>query len=302
MNIQEKGELNMLLPQFEYHEPGTLSEACEFMAEFSGKAKALAGGTDLIVNMKKKLLRPEHLVCVDRVDEMKGIALSDGKIRIGAAEKVADIAASGDVARGLSALAVGANSLGSPLIRNLATIGGNLCSARPAADLPPSLIAYGATVTLRSKGGERTVAVEEMFTGPGETIMKPEELISEIVVPIPSGAYGAHYIKLGVRRVLEISIVNVAAFVRLDDDGSHIAEAKVVLGAVAPTPIRAPSAEEVVKGQQPDETLLAKAGEAAAMDAKPIDDFRASAEYRTDMVKVLTKRALRAAYEEAAKK
>ena len=292
----------MLLPQFEYHEPKTLSEACEFMAEFSGKAKALAGGTDLLVNMKKKLLSPEHLVCVDRVEEMKGIGLSDAEIRIGAAEKVADIASSDDVGKALGALAMGAGNLGSPLIRNLATIGGNLCSARPAADLPPSLIAYGAMVNLMSKEGRRMVAVQDLFTGPGETIMKPEELISEIAVPVPKEAYGAHYIKLGVRRALEISIVNVAAFVQLDEDGSHIAEARVVLGAVAPTPIRAPSAEEAIRDGRPDGALFTRAAEAAARDAKPIDDYRASAEYRRDMVKVLTKRALMAAYEEATKK
>jgi len=121
-------------------------------------------------------------------------------------------------------------------------------------------------------------------------------LISQILIPIPSRAYGAHYIKLGVRRALEISIVNVAAFVRLDEDGSHIAEARVVLGAVAPTPIRAPSAEAILKGERPDEALFEKAGQAAAADARPIDDFRASAEYRRDMVAVLTKRALREAH------
>jgi len=291
----------MLLPQFEYHEPKTLSEACEIMAELSGRAKALAGGTDLIVNMKKKLIRPEHLVCVDRVDELKGIEASEGRVRIGACEKVADIASSEEVNRHISALTAGASNLGSPLIRNLATIGGNLASARPAADLPPSLMAYGAELTLRSKNGERLIKIEDLFQGPGETIMQPEDLISEILVPVPAGAYGAHYIKLGVRRALEISIVNVATFVQLDNDGSHIADARVVVGAVAPTPIRAPSAEAVLKGEKADEGLFDKAAEAASGDAKPIDDFRASAEYRRDMVAVLTKRALKAAYTEAAK-
>lgn len=291
----------MLLPQFDYHEPQTLSEACDIMAEFGDKAKALAGGTDLLVNMKKKLISPQHVVCVDRLAEMKGIRTSGGTVRIGAAEKVADIASSQEISQKVEAVSLGAQNLGSPLIRNLATIAGNLGSARPAADLPPSLMAYGAKVLLKSKNNEREVKVEELFKGPGETSIGPDELIQEILVPIPSGMYGAHYIKLGVRRALEISIVNVAAFVQLDQDGKHIREARVVLGAVAPTPIRALSAENLVKGESPSISLFEKAGEAAASDAKPIDDFRASAEYRRDMVAVLTKRALNTAYEAATK-
>jgi len=291
----------MLLPKFDYHEASTLAEACEMMAELSGKAKVLAGGTDLLVNMKKKILSPEHLICVERVEEMKGIDVVDGHIRIGASHKVADIAASAQISRSLSALAQGACSLGSPLIRNLATIAGNIASARPAADLPPSLMAYDAEVSLRKKGGERLVKVEELFKGPGETVIGPDEIISEIRVPRPSGPYGAHYIKLDVRRALEISLVNVAVFVLLDEGDGSIKDARIVLGAVAPTPIRAPSAEALLRGEKPEDMLYERAGQAASSDSKPISDFRASAEYRRDMVAVLTKRALRTACKAASR-
>ncbi len=289
----------MILPKFNFHEPSTLSEACELMEEFKAKGKVLAGGTDLIVNMKKKLVAPEHVVCVERIGELKGVDTLNGTIRIGACEKVADVAESQQIQETLKSLSQGASCLGTPLIRNLATIAGNLVSARPAADLPPSLMSFGAKVVLQSKAGERMVALDEFFRGPGETIMEPYEIMSAVVVEKPSRAYGGGYIKLGVRQTLEISIVNVAAFMELDEGGNSIANARIVMGAVGPTPMRAKSAEEILKGEKPGEKLFEKAGQAAAGDSSPIDDFRASAEYRKDMVAVLTKRALMMAFDNA---
>jgi CO/xanthine dehydrogenase FAD-binding subunit len=285
----------MLLPRFEYDEPKSLEEACELMASFGAKAKVLAGGTDLLVNMKKKILAPAHVVSLGRVEPLKTLEASNGSIRIGALMTAAE--AQG-VKKSLSALARGASSLGSPLIRNLATIGGNLASARPAADFPPPLMAYGAEVLLRKKGGERKVPLDAFFKGPGMTVVEPDEILAEIVVPKPPSGSGAGYMKLGVRKTLEISIVNVAAFLSLDA-GGVIRTARVVLGAVAPTPIRAPSAETVLVGQKPSLGVFAKAGDAAAGDSRPIDDFRGSAEYRREMVKVLTRRALQVAWDEA---
>lgn len=288
----------MLLPRFEYDEPKSLEEACEIMASHGAKAKLLAGGTDLLVNMKKKILAPAHVVSLGRVEPLKTIEASNGSIRIGPLMTASAIAETDSVKRGLSALARGAASLGSPLIRNLATIGGNLASARPAADFPPPLMAYGAEVVLKKKGGTRTVPLEAFFKGPGMTVAGPDEILAEILVPRPPSGSGAGYMKLGVRKTLEISIVNVAAFLTLDG-GGVIRTARVVLGAVAPTPIRAPSAEKALVGQKPSDEILAKAADAAAGDSRPIDDFRGSAEYRRDMVKVLTRRALQMALDEA---
>jgi CO/xanthine dehydrogenase FAD-binding subunit len=289
----------MLLPKFEYHEPSTLEEACRVMADLGRKARPLAGGTDLMVNMKRKIISPEHVVCLSKIEELKKMDASDGRFRIGACLTAAELAESPQLCKALSALAMGASVLGSPLIRNLATIAGNIVTARPAADLPPPLLAYGAEVVLKKQGGERSVPLDDFFLGPGQTVIAPDEVLSEVVIDNPPPYSGAGYIKLGVRKTLEISLVNVAAFLTLDGLGGVIEQARIVLGAVAPTPIRALSAEQALVGERPSEDAFARAGTAAAHDSKPIDDFRGSAEYRRDMVEVLTRRALNLAYKEA---
>ena len=289
----------MLLPRFNYHEPTTLEEACQIMAEFREKAMPLAGGTDLLVNMKKGIVSTENVVSLNRVGEFTKIDHSNGLLKIGACQTAAELAKSNVIKPAFSSLNQGANSLGSPLIRNLATIGGNLVSARPAADLPPPLMAYGANVALKNSSRERIVSLEEFFRGPGQTIMEPDEILTEISLKKPPPKSGASYIKLGIRRALEISIVNVASFITLDNQDGTIRTARVVLGAVAPTPIRAVSAENLLIGEEPDDFHFSRAGEAAAKDSKPIDDFRGSARYRRAMVKVLTQRSLNIALEKA---
>jgi len=289
----------VLLPEFEFHEPTTVSEACEIMGRLRENARPLAGGTDLIVNMKKKLIRPDYVVSLAKIEDLQGIVRENGFLKIGACVTAAEIAGSDAVEKTFGALAEGARVLGSPLVRNLATIGGNVVSARPAADLPPPLMAYGAGALLIKSSGERTVDLSDFFEAPGKTVMEPDEILTRIIIEVPQGPYGGSYIKLGVRQTLEISLVNVAAFISLDGPDGPINKARIVLGSVGPTPIRALSAEEILKGQLPAGTLFERAGEAAASDAQPIDDFRGSAEYRRDMVAVLTRRALNAALDRA---
>ena len=289
----------MLLPEFEFHEPSSVGEACRITAQFGGSAKLLAGGTDLIVHMKKGLLSPEHVISLSKISDLKGVASSTGKIRIGACVTVGELCESEEIRKTFSALYTGASNLGSPLIRNLATIAGNLISARPAADLPPPLMAYNAKVVLITGVGEREVGLEDFFTGPGKTMIGPDEILKEIVIEEPRGYSGAGYIKLGVRKALEISLVNVAAFLSLDDPEGIIQSARIVLGAVAPTPLRALAAEKALLGEKPNNSLFVKAGKAAAKESRPIDDFRASAGYRRSMVEVLTTRALGLALLEA---
>jgi CO/xanthine dehydrogenase FAD-binding subunit len=288
----------MLLPKFDYHEPLTVDEACRIMGELGQSAKPLAGGTDLIVNMKKKVLSPAHLVSLTKIADLKTLDSANGTVKIGACITASEIAASETIQKNFSALSKGAGSLGSPLIRNLATIAGNLISARPAADFPPALLVYEGQVVLVKSSGERVVPLADFFKGPGQTVMEPDELLTQIILPKPPAGSGAGFFKLGVRKTLEISLTNVAAYLALDQDGS-IKTARVVLGSVAPTPLRSPSAEKVLAGEKPGEALFEKAGEAAAVDSKPIDDFRASAEYKKAMVAVLTKRALNMAFQEA---
>jgi len=289
----------MLLPRFEFHEPATVEEACRILGELGHKAKTLAGGTDLLVNMKKKVVAPEHLVSLDRIESLSELTGSNGTLRIGACVKAAEIAASDVVGADFPALRGGASKLGSPLIRNLATIGGNLVSARPAADFPPPLMAYGAKVVLKSSAGERTVALSDFIEAPGRTMILPEEILDAVLLEKPAAHSGSAYIKLGIREALEISLVNVAVVMTTDGADGPIKAARIVMGSVGPTPLLSPSAEKVLLGKKPSEALFLAAGVAAAMDSRPIDDFRASADYKRAMVKELTRRALAQAYDRA---
>jgi CO/xanthine dehydrogenase FAD-binding subunit len=289
----------MLLPKFDYHEPTTLNEACEIMAEFREKARPIAGGTDLIVNMKKGVVSPENVVSLRRIPELNRVNWSDELIGIGACTKVSQVTRSEEMSSAFFALVQGARGLGSPLIRNLATIGGNLVSARPAADLPPPLMAYDGRVILKSVSGERKVCLQHFFLGPGKTLMEPEEIVTEIIIERPPPRSGAVYWKLGFRRALEISIASVASFISLETQGERIELARIVLGAVALTPIRAISAERLLIEEKPTKSLFTRAGEAATGESKPITDIRGSAEYRKAMVAVLTERTLKMAFEKA---
>ena len=288
----------MLLPKFDYQEPTTIAEVCQIMAEYGDRARLLAGGTDLIVNMKRRLVEPEQVVSLGRVDELQPIQADNGFMRIGAGCTVTELAESETVRSKIGALAVGAQNLGTPLVRNLATIGGNIGSARPAADLPPPMMVYGARVVLKSKSGERTVPISDVFKGPGITVIKSDELLTEVLVDVPQAGSGAGYQNLGIRKAQDCNIVNVASYLALDKQG-HIRKARIVMGCVGPTHLRSPTAESILAGEKPDEALFSRAGEAAAADAKPIHDFRGSAEYKRAMVGVLTKRTLKMALEEA---
>ncbi len=191
------------------------------------------------------------------------------QIIIGGRYTVAELAVDTLVEEKLGALRAGAKALGSPLVRNRATIGGNIGSARPAADLPPSLIAYGATAMLESSSGKREIPLGQFFKGPGFTEIGPHEVLTEIRVSVPCPGEGAGYINLGVRKAQDCNIVNVASFIALDEKDGTIKKARIVMGSVGPTPLRAASAEAVLLGQKPDQALFIKAGEAARQDCTP---------------------------------
>jgi carbon-monoxide dehydrogenase medium subunit len=289
----------MRLPRFDFHEPASIGEACEILATYGPKAKLMAGGTDLMVNMKKKMLTPDHIVSLSKITALQGMTEKDGRILIGARFTAAELSADPQVKKRLAALRAGATALGSPLIRNRATIGGNIVSARPAADLPPALIAYKATLILESSQGRREIPLERFFKGPGWTELQPQEMLTHISVPIPRDGEGAGYINLGVRKSCDCNIVNLAASIALASEDGSIKEARIVMGSVGPTPLRARSAEAVLKGRKPDSDLFRKAGEAARQDCTPIDDFRGGASYRNAMVGVLTRRTLAIAHQQA---
>ena len=287
----------MLLPPFDYHRPASLPQALELLAQLGESARPLAGGTDLLVNLKLKKLAPQALVDLSGLEELRGRASQNGRLHLGALTTAARLAAGGLEVPRLLSLAAGV--LGSPQVRHRATLGGNLVTARPAADLCLPLLALGAKALLAGPKGQREVDLDGFFQGPGYTIKEPGEILTGVVLDAPRPGVGGGYQKLGLRQALEIALVNVAAHVELEADGQHVALARVALGAVAPTPLLARRAAEVLQGAAADEKNLAAAAEAAAAEAKPIDDHRGSAAYRRDMVRALTLRALRQALAQA---
>jgi CO/xanthine dehydrogenase FAD-binding subunit len=294
----------MFLPQFDYLAPTTIEEACSMLGHYGTKAKVLAGGTDLLVNMKKKLLAPEQIISLNKIEGLGEITTQNGAgLSIGPLSTAAYLAGSKSIQDRISVLAQGAGRLGSPLIRNRATVGGNLITARPASDLAPPLLVLGAGLILKGPQGDRSIPLEQFFLGPGQTVIMADEILTGIVIPKNQGPCAGAYFKLGTRKALEIALVNVASYLELADDDS-IKKARVALGAVAPIPFLASSAAKVLEGVKPknqDDPIFNEAARAAARDSKPITDHRGSADYRLNMVEILTRRTLKAAYKQLMK-
>ncbi len=289
----------MLLPRFEYHEPGSVRVACRLLHDMGGEAKVLAGGTDLLVNMKKGLIRPSHLVSLERIAPLRRMEANKKGLILGGMTRVAHLARWEGLKGWAAGLAEAAVSLGTPLVRNRATVAGNLVTARPAADLAPPLMVLGARVHLQDMGGERELALEDFFLGPGQTAIGSGEILRAVKIDTPAPLTGSAYVKMGTRRTLEIALVNVAVALTLEAVDGPIGQARVALGAVGPVPLRAASAEACLVGHRPSVSLFAEAGKAAAQDAKPIDDHRGSAEYRLWIVETLVRRTLALAYARA---
>jgi CO/xanthine dehydrogenase FAD-binding subunit len=294
----------MLLPKFDYHVPTTIDEACSLLSHYGTKAKILAGGTDLLVNMKKKLLSPDQIISLNKIEGLKEATYQTGSgLSIGPLATAAYLAGSQPIQAHVPLLAQGAGRLGSPLIRNRATIGGNLITARPASDLAPPLLVLGAGLILKGPQGDRRLSIEQFFLGPGQTAIGTDEILAGIHIPHPQGPSAGAYLKLGTRKALEIALVNAASCLELAADGS-IQKARVALGAVAPVPFLALSASKVLEGVKPkntDDPVFKEAAAAAARDSRPITDHRGSADYRREMVEVLTLRTLKTAYHQLMK-
>lgn len=279
---------------FEFFEPTTLAEASRLFSE--EHAQLIAGGTDLVIGMKAYTETPQSVISLQKIPGLDGITSdTDGGITIGAMTKVREVELSEDVQIHHTALAEGASEIGSIQIRNLATIGGNIAHASPAADTVAGLLVADAQVNIASADGERSVPINELFTGPGQTVLKPGEIITHFHLPSP--ASGSHYIKHKIREVMDLAFIGVASSVNIDN--GKITDARIGLAAVAPTPIRATEAEELLKGNEITSDLLAQAGEVAAAATSPISDLRCSAEHRKEMVDVLTRRTLQLAIDRA---
>ncbi len=283
------------LRQFAYHEPVTLEEAIGILAAGGEGTCLLAGGTDLVVDMKTGRLRPATVVNLKRIPGLCGIQAVEGGIRIGALTKVADLQASPLIRRGTPALADAAAVLASPPVRGLATIGGNIGRASPASDLGPPLIVHEAIASIEGPAGRRTEAVESLYVGPGATTLAVDDIITAIFVPTSIPGFGSAHLKIGARvGGTDIAMVGVSAGVAVGTDG-RIGAARIALASVAPTPTRAAAAEQALLGGEPSEEAITAAAAAAAAECRPISDLRASASHRVVLVGVLTTRVLRAA-------
>jgi len=285
------------LPKFEYHMATSVAEALGLLSQHVKTSEIFAGGTDLLVSMKKREVAPEHLINIKGIKGLKEIRFDDKEgLKIGALVTIGELERSEIIKGKFCTLWDACKVMASPQIRNLGTIGGNLCSALPSADTAPPLIAMGASVKLAGSKGKRTVLVEEFFKGPGESVLEHDEILTEILIPSPPENSGGSYFKLMRRRAMDLAIVGAAAFLRMDGNKRVCKNACVALGTVAPTPIRASKAEEVVTKKEIDEDLAAEAGKVAAQEARPRSSIRATESYRREMVGVLTKRAIMEAY------
>jgi len=276
---------------FQYYEPRSLDEALEILGKHAGEARILAGGTDLLVKMKTRQVEPRIVVNIKRIPGLRYIVEDGDYIRIGALTTLRDLEASSVIREKLPALHDAVRQMASIQIRNMATIGGNLCNASPAADTAPPLLVYDAVVRAVGPRGERRIPIGEFFKGPGLTVLEPGEILVEIIVGKQRGS--SAFMKIG-RVAVDLAIASAAVYLEVDDE--RITEVRIAAGSVAPTPIRCPRTEESLRGLRINELSL-ESFKAMESEVKPITDVRGTAEYRRHIVKVLAYDVLMKAYE-----
>lgn len=275
---------------FDYHRPATIAELTGMLA--TGDARPLAGGTDLIPQLREGRRKVAAIVDIKHIEACRVIApLPDGGMAIGAAASATAVARDERVRRDYPGIAAAALLIGSYQVQNRASLGGNICNAAPSADAVPPLIAHGARAEIAGSAGLREIPLEEIFAGPGRTHLAPAEVLTRILLPPVAERSASHYLRFTPRREMDIAIAGVGGFIAADEAGTII-EARIALASVAPKPIRAPSAEAALIGVILDDAAIHAAGEAASADASPISDTRGSAEYRRELVAVLTRRVL----------
>lgn len=266
-----------------FFEPKSVAECCALLVEYGSDAKLLAGGTDLVPRMKAKTMMPKAVISLHKIPGIADVTFSNEGVTIGALKSLREISLSEEFNL-WPALKAAAGHVSSMQIRNVATLGGNACNASPSADAVEGLMVYNATVNIVSGKGERQVPIDQFFKGPGKTDLQPGEFVVSFFVPKPEAKSGAAYEKFAIRGDTDISIVGAGAYIALAD--GKISNARLSLASVAPTPLRAPAAEQYLIGKQPTEEVAREAAKLARKAAKPISDPRASEEYRSEMVEV----------------
>ncbi|MCG6875872.1 MAG: FAD binding domain-containing protein [Betaproteobacteria bacterium] len=276
---------------FKVVEARDANHAVALLAELAPSVKVLAGGTDLLVDFKHAPHAPEVVLDITRAEDLKGVSMTDAGLRIGALATHTDIMRSPLVRESLPALVDAAHTIGAVQTRNLGTLGGNLVTCVPSMDSGPTLVALEARVTVAGPGGRRELPLTEFFVGPRKTVLKPDELLVDIIIPKKNVGKPTDFLKFGLRKGQALALVNVASSLWVDPKKTFV-EPRIALGAVAPTVIRAPEAEAYLEGKKITPEAMSEAGRIAAGEARPISDFRASAQYRRDLIAVLTRRTL----------
>ena len=280
---------------FGYIAAKNADEAIALLAEHGSSAKILAGGTDLLADLKFASDAPSLVIDITRAEDLRGIGIVEDGLRIGALVTHSELMESPVIRDMFPALADAAHSIGAVQTRNIGTLGGNLVTCVPSMDSGPTLVALDARVTVANRSGRRRFALADLFLGPRKTSLGADELLLDIVIPTQNLGKPAGFQKFGLRKGQALALVNAAASFWMDRSMQRFVEPRIALGAVAPTVIRAPEAEAYLMGRSITPEAMLEAGRIAATEAKPISDFRASAGYRRDLIAVLVKRALEGA-------
>lgn len=280
---------------FEYEAPTTLAEALTLLARYNGRARPLAGGTDLLDHVRLGRLQPDMIIDVKKIAELNRLECNADGLWLGAAVPCYRIYGKPQIQRDYTALAESCRIIGGVQIQSRASVGGNLCNAGPAADTTPSLIALQAVCVVAGPNGAREVPAEHFCTGPGQNVLQPGELLVELKFPARPSHSGSHYRRFIPRNEMDIAVVGVGVAVTLDETGQQFMSARIALGAVAPTPLFAEDASALLVGQAVSDEVIHRAAQAAQQIARPITDMRGTAEYRRHLVGVLVVRALQTA-------
>ena len=288
-----------ILCNYEYHAPKTKTEVLDLLADIGEKSKILAGGTDLVIMLKEKMIETENIINIEDISELAGINFTDAGVEIGACTKISDIAASEELDKEYHALCFAAEQLGSYQVRTMATIGGNIAHSLPAGETHAPLAALNAEVVVESKRGERKFKLEDFIVGNRKNVMEKDELITKVIIPKPEARSASKYGHIGLRRAMEIDCATMAVKIVLNDDNETVKDIKLVMGSVAPYPVVSTKVPALLVNKVPNDDLIEKIAEAAQSEAKPISDIRASAEYRKDVIGALARRLTKEAYEKA---
>jgi carbon-monoxide dehydrogenase medium subunit len=283
-----------VLPEFNYLRPASIEEALSLGKRFGGRAKFLAGGTDLLVDMKLLRTEPEYLIDITAIPELRGITFDGKELRIGPTTRIRELTAHSVLTADYAALSEATSEMATTQIRNIATIGGNLCTASPGAENAPPLLVFGASVEIRNASGTKKVPLEDFFVGPKKSTLDPGSLLTCISIPVPTGNAGSAYLRIS-RTHSDLRQINAAA--ALVTENGICKDVRIALGAVAPTPVRARKAEDMLRNRRLDQRRIEEAMLRVVADIEPRTSIRSTSDYRRRVAPVLVRRVLQRAHD-----